>query len=132
MRRPPVVLIVEDHEHTREMYAESLVFNGVRVIESMTADDAFAKAHEQCPDIISMDLGLPGGKDGVQLCEQLKSDARTRNIPVIAVTAWAMGGHTERARRAGCDSVLTKPLLPEELLREIQRLLNRPTLNRTK
>jgi CheY-like chemotaxis protein len=118
-----LVLIVENHHDTREMYAQSLTFSGARVIESMDAGDAFQKAHRQCPDIITTDIGLPGGRDGCQLISQLKNDTRTQNIPVIAVTAWAVGGHVERARAAGCDSLLVKPVLPADLLAEIQRLL---------
>jgi CheY-like chemotaxis protein len=89
----------------------------------MDASDAFQQAHTQCPDIITTDIGLPGGTDGCELTTQLKNDTRTRNIPVIAVTAWAVGGHVERARAAGCDSVMVKPVFPTELLTEIQRLL---------
>ena len=123
LRPPPLALIVENHDDTRELYVLSLAFNGVRVIESKTADDAFEKAHAQCPDIISTALLLPGGTDGVQLCEQLKSDERTKRIPIIAVTTWTKGGQAERALRAGCDCVLAMPVLPEELLHEIQRVL---------
>jgi two-component system cell cycle response regulator DivK len=119
----PLALIVEDDRDTREMYAESLAFMGVRVIASRTAEDAIEKARTLHPDIIATDLGLPGNKDGCQLALELKQDSRTSGIPVVAVTAWAMGGYVERARRAGCDSILIKPVLPADLFNEIQRLL---------
>ena len=118
----PLALLVEDHVQTREMYAEWLVFSGFRVAEAATVDEAIEKTLSLHPHIITTDIGLHGS-DGCSLCERLKSDERTRKIPVIAVTAWAMGGHVERAREAGCDSVLIKPCLPEDLLKEIQRLL---------
>jgi two-component system, cell cycle response regulator DivK len=123
-RPPPLALLVENHRDTREMYAEWLVFSGYRVAEAATADEAIEKARRLHPHIIATDIGLLGNGDGCALCERLKADLRTRAIPVIAVTAWVSGGHVERSRRAGCDSVLLKPCLPEALLAEIQRLLN--------
>jgi two-component system cell cycle response regulator DivK len=126
VRPPPLALLVENDGHTREMYAEWLVFSGFRVAEASTADEAIEKARQLRPQIITTDIGLSGNGDGCNLCERLKADKRTRAIPVIAVTAWAIGGYVERARRAGCDSVLIKPCLPAELLIEIQRLLQLP------
>ena len=123
VRPPPLALLVENDSDTREMYAEWLVFSGFRVVEASTADEAIGKARELRPEIITTDLGLPGNGDGCNLCQRLKADERTKTIPVIAVTAWAMGGYVERAVRAGCDSVLIKPCLPTELLAEVQRLL---------
>jgi CheY-like chemotaxis protein len=122
-RPPPVVLIVEDDVQTREMYAEWLAFSTFTVIEASRAAEAIEKAVRFHPDIITTDIGLRG-EDGCQLCQQLKADDRTRTIPVITVTAWAMGGHVERAWRAGCDSVLVKPVLPDALVAEILRILN--------
>ena len=119
----PLALLVEDHEQTREMYAEWLVFCGFRVAQAATVEEALDKTLALCPHIITTDLGLPGDQDGCDLCTRLKADDRTRAIPIIAVTAWTMGGHIERAHRAGCDSVLIKPCLPEDLLIEIRRLL---------
>jgi two-component system, cell cycle response regulator DivK len=115
-------LLVEDHVETREMYAEWLMFSGFRVAEAATVEEAIEKTLSLRPHVITTDLGLPGS-DGRELCQRLKADERTREIPVIAVTAWAIGNQVERARSAGCDSVLLKPCLPEDLLKEIQRLL---------
>jgi CheY-like chemotaxis protein len=123
VRPPPLALLVENDGDTRDMYARWLVHSGFRVAEAATADEAIEKAHRLSPNVITTDIGLSGNGDGCTLCERLKADARTKTIPVIAVTAWAMGGHVERARRAGCDSVLIKPCLPAELLTEIQRFL---------
>ncbi len=121
---PLLALLVEDDQHTREMYAQWLEFCGFRVAQAETVDEAMEKTLQLHPHIVATDIGLPGdGGDGCDLCQRLKSDHRTRAIPVIAVTAWTMGGHIERAREAGCDSVLIKPCLPEDLLAEIHRLL---------
>ena len=124
VRPPPLALVVEDHSDTREMYAEWLTHSGFRVVQSATAEDALNQARRLHPDIITTDIGLHGASDGCQLCEDLKNDKRTERIPVVAVTGWNMGGHVERARRAGCNAVLVKPVLPETLLTEILRLLN--------
>lgn len=126
VRPPPLALLVEPDGDTRDMYAEWLAHSGFRVAQATTADEAMEKAHRLRPHVITTDIGLSGAGDGCTLCERLKADARTRSIPVIAVTAWTIGGHVERARRAGCDSVLIKPCLPADLLAEIQRLLERP------
>jgi CheY-like chemotaxis protein len=123
-------LLVENDGDTRDMYAEWLVHSGFRVAEAATVDEGFEKAHRLRPHVIATDIGLSGDGDGCALCERLKADERTRAIPVIAVTAWAIGGHVERARSAGCDSVLIKPCLPEELLAEIQRLLKLRKMHR--
>jgi two-component system cell cycle response regulator DivK len=123
-RPAPLVLIVEDDGDTRELYAEWLRYSGFRVAEAVRAEEAIAKAYELVPDLITADMGLRGSDmDGCQLCERLKKDGRTKAIPVIAVTGWAMASNIGRAHRAGCDSVLIKPCLPEVLLAEIQRLL---------
>ena len=130
-RSSQLVLVVEDDEQTREMYAEWLTFSGFRVAEARNGTEAIEKARALRPDVITTDIGLRGGIDGCQLTERLKSYVRTTKIPVIAVTAWAMGGHLERARQAGCDAVLVKPCLPETLLAEIQRVLKvRPRRSR--
>lgn len=117
---PPCVALILEHDlDTREMYAEWLEYSGFSVIEANTADEALVEARSSAPNVIT----IVGGKEGCDLCVALKQDERTQAIPVVVVTAWAMGGHVERARLAGCDSVLVKPVLPSVLLDEINRLL---------
>jgi two-component system, cell cycle response regulator DivK len=126
-RPQPLVLIVEDDRDSREMYAEWLVHSGFRVAQARSGEEAFTKAHELQPDLITADIGLRGGgMDGCQFCERLKEDALTRAIPVVAVTAWATAPSVTRAWQVGCAAVLVKPCLPDILLAEIQRLLNLP------
>lgn len=123
----PLVLIVDDDADTREMYGMWFAFSGLRIVGATSATDAVKKAQTMTPDVVTTDIGLPG-IDGCELCERLKKDSRTKSIPVIMVTGWTSSEQLDRARRAGCDSVLPKPCLPEVLLQEIQRLLStRPT-----
>ena len=121
----PLVLIVENDESTREMYSEFLAFSGFRVALAQHADEAVEKARTLRPSIITTAIGLPKGDDGCALCARLKSQDTTRGIPVLVVTAWVMGGHVERAKRAGCDAVLLKPCAPTTLVAEIRKYLGR-------
>ena len=122
----PVALVVEDHDDTRKIYSAWLEQSGFQVVEATSAEEAFRKAQHCRPAIITTDIGLDEGADGVALCARLKEDPTTRDIPVVAVTAWAMGGHVERAFRSGCDAVLLKPCGPDTLLAEIRRILKPP------
>jgi CheY-like chemotaxis protein len=116
------VLIVDDYEDNREMYSQYLQFAGMRVAEAANGAEALAKTAELMPDLIVMDLSLPG-VDGWQATRLIKQDPKTRDILVLALTGHALGGASQGARDAGCDGFLTKPCLPEDLCREIQRML---------
>ncbi|MDE3153553.1 MAG: response regulator [Acidobacteriota bacterium] len=121
-RQRPVVLLVDDYPDAREMYSEYLGFAGYDVVEATSGPEAIDKAERLCPDIILMDLSLPG-MDGWEATRRLKSGPRTRSIPVVALTGHALSGHFDQARRAGCDAFVTKPCLPDALVAEIQKLL---------
>jgi two-component system, cell cycle response regulator DivK len=123
-QKTPLILVVDDYADNREMYSAYLRFQGLDVVEAANGTEALEHAFERSPDLVVMDLSLPG-VDGWQATRMLKADARTKNIPVIAVTGHALAGAPERAAEAGCDGFLTKPCLPEDLLREIQRMLDR-------
>jgi two-component system, cell cycle response regulator DivK len=118
-----VVLVVDDFEDNRAMYAEFLRFSGFDVEEAANGHDALDKAFRLVPDLIVMDLSLPG-VDGWEATRRIKADTRTRHIPIIAVTGHALAGHSKGARDAGCDAFVTKPCLPEDLLAQIRRLLD--------
>lgn len=120
--RQPLVLVVEDYQDAREMYAAYLQFSGFRVAEATNGVEAIEKTLELMPDIILMDLALPR-MDGWEATRRLKLDDRTRHIPIVALTGHALAGHAEGARKAGCDSFVTKPCLPDALVSEIQRML---------
>lgn len=120
--REPLILVVDDYEDAREMYAEYLRFTGFRVAEARNGNEALEQAFALMPDVILMDLSLPG-LDGWEATRQLKADARTRHIPVVALTGHALAGASEGARKAGCDSFVTKPCLPDDLVVEVRRML---------
>ncbi len=119
----PLVLVVEDYQDAREMYAAYLQFSGYRVAEASNGLEALEKTRELMPDIILMDLALPK-MDGWEATRRLKADDQTKHIPIVALTGHALAGHAEGARQAGCDSFVTKPCLPDALVTEIQRMLS--------
>lgn len=117
---PPLVLIVDDVDHGREIYSEYLEFRGFRVATAADGEEALDKAFELLPDVILMDLSLPK-LDGWEATKRLKNDPRTREIPVVALTAHALVSAHDRAKEAGCDVVVTKPCLPRDLEAEVRR-----------
>lgn len=120
----PRVLLVDDYPDAREMYSEYLDFSGFEVIEAANGMEALQRAADESPDIILMDLSLPV-MDGWEATRRLKSDPRTASIPVVALTGHALAGISEGARQAGCDAFVTKPCLPEDLVKEIRKVLAR-------
>jgi len=122
--QPPLVLIVEDYDDARSMYVEYLRMSGFRVAEAANGVDALRRAFELLPDVILMDLALPR-LDGWEATRQLKADGRTRHIPIVALTGHALASHVEGARQAGCDAFVSKPCLPDALVHQIRRMLDR-------
>ena len=120
----PRVLLVDDYPDAREMYSEYLDFSGFEVIEAANGMEALQRAADESPDIILMDLSLPV-MDGWEATRRLKAEARTAHIPVVALTGHALAGMSEGAKQAGCDAFVTKPCLPEDLVKEIRRVLAR-------
>ncbi len=117
------VLIVDDFEDNRAMYAEFLRYSGFEVIEAADGLEAVEKATSSLPDLVVMDLSLPV-LDGWEATRRLKGDPRTRHIPVVALTGHALEGHSQGAREAGCDGFLAKPCLPETLLATVEKMLS--------
>lgn len=126
----PLVLVVDDVDHGREIFAEYLEFRGFRVATAADGLEALDKAFELRPDVILMDLSLPG-IDGWEATRRLKEDDRTRDIPVIALTAHALASAHDRAKQAGCSAVVTKPCLPRDLEQEVRRQLEERTRQET-
>jgi CheY-like chemotaxis protein len=105
----PKILIVEDNLMNRELVVTVLEAAGFIVLQSEDAEQALAVAISEHPDVILMDVGLPG-IDGLAATRMLKGDPRTAHIPVVAVSAHAMKADETRALAAGCHAYLTKPI----------------------
>jgi len=131
MTQEPLVLVVDDFQDNREMYAEYLAFSGFRVIQAANGKEALDQAFANRPDIIIMDLSLPV-MDGWEATRRLKADQRTNAIPVVALTGHAMQGHSKGAMEAGCDAFVAKPCLPDQLVAEIRKMLSTPRANAAK
>jgi CheY-like chemotaxis protein len=118
----PLVLVVDDVEDNRELYATYLEYVGYRVAMAADGYEALAKASALHPDAVLMDLSLPG-VDGWEVTRRLKRDEATKEILVIGLS-----GHTHYASDAklsGCDSFMAKPCLPETVAEEIHRALSK-------
>ena len=118
----PLVLIVDDYQDAREMYAEYLEYSGYRVAEARNGLEAVEKAFALHPAVILMDLSLPV-MDGWEATRRLKQDLRTRDIPVMALSGHVLAGNAEQARQAGADEFIAKPCLPQDLEDRIRRML---------
>jgi two-component system, cell cycle response regulator DivK len=116
------VLIVDDVEDNREMYAEMMQFRGFRVLTAGTAEDGIMLAVDALPDVIVMDIGLPG-MDGLEATRRLKEDHRTRAIPIVIVTGHATRDYQRAAGEAGACAFFTKPLLPRDLVAAIDDVI---------
>lgn len=119
----PRVLLVEDNDMNRDMLSRRLERQGYDVVLAEDGDDGLEAAREEAPDLVLMDMSLPG-KDGWTATREMKEDPDLGEIPVIALTAHAMPGDREKALDAGCDDYDTKPVEMSRLLEKIERLLD--------
>lgn len=117
------ILIIEDTENNRVLLTRRLKPRGYEIVTAETAESGLAMVASERPDLILMDVGLPG-MDGWSATRQLKADPAHRQIPVIALTAHAMDGDREKAIEAGCDDYETKPIDFERLFATMGRLLS--------
>jgi two-component system cell cycle response regulator DivK len=106
---PETILVVEDNEKNLKLVRDVLQFAGFHVVAASSAEQGVAMAIEHPPDLVLMDLQLPG-MDGTEALRQLRGSPRTRSVPVVAVTAFAMKDDRERALNAGFDGYLEKPI----------------------
>jgi two-component system, cell cycle response regulator DivK len=120
---PRTVLVVDDSEDTRLMYGAYLRHVGYQVREAATGAAALAVAHGETIDLILMDIALPE-MDGFEATRRLKADPSTADIPVVALTAYALAPASERASEAGCVAYLAKPCTPREVVATIERVLD--------
>ena len=120
--RTGTILIVEDNEDNRIVYAAMLEHIGCRVLEATNGEEGIARARADRPDVILMDIALPG-IDGYEATRILKRDPGTRHIPIIAVTAHAHDIDRRMALAAGCDEYVAKPATPRDVADVVQRWL---------
>jgi two-component system, cell cycle response regulator DivK len=122
IERKPLILLVEDMLDARELYAEYLAYDGFSVVTAINGHEAIGLARLLRPDLILMDIRLPG-MDGLEATADIKSDPQLSHIPVVAITADSSNDISERARRAGCSAIIFKPVLPDEVVRQISAVL---------
>jgi two-component system, cell cycle response regulator DivK len=127
----PLVLIVDDAQDNRTIYVLFLKLSGFRTAEAENGEEALQKATTLLPDVVVMDLSLPV-MDGWEATRRLKRDARTKTIPIVVLTGHPLPEHARAAREAGCDLVIRKPCLPDQLMDAIRRILDSPTRTRPK
>jgi two-component system cell cycle response regulator DivK len=116
------VLVVEDNEKSMKLFRDLLRATGYRTLEATSGEEALELAVVHAPDLVLMDVHLPG-IDGVEALNRLRGDARTAAIPVLALTAQAMRGDRERFVGAGFDGYISKPVDIVELLASVKRSL---------
>src|SRR5258706_7936739 len=121
--RRRLILVVDDVADNRDIYTQFLVHAGFQVASASDGQEAVDKAIQLAPDLIVMDLSLPV-MDGWEATRRLKQNGTTKGIPIVALTAHAHQGVSETAKEAGCDRFITKPCPPDELAREIARILD--------
>jgi two-component system, cell cycle response regulator DivK len=113
------ILVIEDHEDNRRIVRDLLTPAGYEVIEAVTGEDGVTMADSHRPDLILMDIQLPG-LDGYEATRQIKAKPELRAIPIVVVTSYALSGDDVKAREAGCDAYVTKPFSPRALLAKIR------------
>lgn len=116
------ILLVEDNEDNRTIYRTILEHVGYVVVEAADGEEGIRRARDSSPDLILMDVSIPK-INGWDATRTLKADPNTRHIPIIALTAHALEQDRERAREAGCDGYLAKPIPPREVIEEVRRFL---------
>jgi two-component system cell cycle response regulator DivK len=117
------ILVIEDHEENRRLLRDLLTSFGYELTEAVTGEEGVSAAEAERPDLILMDIQLPG-IDGYQTTRRIKANPSLHEIPVIAVTSYALSGDDVKAFAAGCDAYVTKPFDPAELLEKIRKYLD--------
>lgn len=117
------ILVVEDQEENRYLLRRLLTRAGYDMIEAVSGEDGIASAEAHRPDLILMDIQLPG-VDGYEATRRIKANPALQSIPIIAVTSYALSGDEAKALAAGCDAYVAKPFSPRELLTTIRGYLS--------
>ena len=118
------ILIIEDNPMNMELTTDLLKVSGYVVTQAETAEQGIKMAQGQKPDLIIMDIGLPV-MDGLSAVEILKKDEKTRDIPILALTSYAMKGDREKILEAGCEGYLAKPIDTRKFADEVKAILKK-------
>ena len=121
---PGKILVIEDNDRNRKLVKILLEANKYEVIEAQTGEEALKYLQDDKPDLILLDIQLPN-MDGLTLVKKLRADQEMKDIPIVAVTAYAMKGDKERMLEAGCDAYVSKPIDTRELPVIVANLLER-------
>jgi two-component system cell cycle response regulator DivK len=116
------ILVVEDHAENRRIVRDLLTAAGFEMLEATTGEEGVAMAGRERPDLILMDIQLPG-LDGYETTRRIRANPALRAIPIIAVTSYALSGDDQKALAAGCNAYVTKPFSPRALLAKIREFL---------
>jgi two-component system cell cycle response regulator DivK len=116
------ILLVEDQDDNRKIMRDLLSASGYELIEAIDGEQGLALAERERPDLILMDIQLPG-LDGYEVTRRIKANPILNHIPIIAVTSYALSGDDQKAFAAGCDGYVTKPFSPRVLLAKIREYL---------
>lgn len=118
------ILVVEDNELNMKLFNDLLCAHGYKVLKAMDGSAGLELSRQHRPDLIVMDVQLPGGLSGLDVTRSLKDDDSLKSIPVIAVTAFAMKGDDKKILAAGCDAYMPKPISAMRFLESIKGFLN--------
>ena len=113
------ILVIEDQEDTRRIMRDLLTSAGYEMIEAVTGEEGLTLVEKEHPDLVLMDIQLPGF-DGYEATRRIKANPGLNQIPIIAVTSYALSGDDVKAREAGCNAYITKPFSPRALLAKIR------------
>jgi two-component system cell cycle response regulator DivK len=116
------IMIVEDQEDNRRILRDLLTSVGCDLVEAVDGDSALGIAQNGRPELILMDIHLPG-LDGYQVTRQMRADPDLRAVPIIAITSYALSGDEEKAKAAGCDAYIAKPFRPRDVLAKIRQFI---------
>jgi len=121
---PKTVLIVEDNELNMKLFRDLLEAHGFATVQTKDGLEAMDLARAHRPDLILMDIQLPE-VSGLEITKWLKDDEELRDIPVVAVTAFAMKGDEEKIREGGCEAYIAKPISVAHFVETVQRYIGR-------
>jgi two-component system cell cycle response regulator DivK len=113
-----LILVVEDNEKNRVLFRDVLQARGYHTFEAETGEQALLLLQRERPDLILMDIQLPG-KDGITITKEIKANEATKDIPIFALTSYAMKGDKERMMEVGFDRYMSKPIKVKEFLKMV-------------